>query len=1560
MTNNTDFNKSLAIIIGINEYQKEHGISPLKNARQDAQKLAEILQSKHHYRLIHPTQDNQPILDRDVTLENFKILFEKTLPEQLNPNQKNRLLFYFSGHGIARPGDHGPEGFLIPQPAQDNQSDTWLPMTVLYDYLAELTLSHVLVILDCCFAGAFRWSSTRDLNALPETITKAHYDRFIRSPAWQAISSAAYNQYALDFRDNRETGKTSEHSPFAEALFAGLEGKADIVPEGGDGVIVAQELALYLREQVEIGTQNFQTPQLWPLPRHERGEYIFLVPEQPLNLAETPELTEENNPYRGLKPYDEKHARFFFGRQKVTEKLVLHVSQANRQLTTVIGISGSGKSSLVKAGLIPHLRGKQEWHILEVIRPGQFAFNALFNTFSSLKTTSSNAKLDEILSDAQLDKILSDWSQTHPNHKLLLVIDQFEELVTMSRLVKARTSIPKETVRQKLQEWFSKVVLRQSKTETEQQREETEEVKPEWQKFLELLARILKNCPQLHLVITLRSDFESRFKDSALKKQWEEAKFPVNFMGIDEFQEVIEGPAQEMALYFEPVSLVDDIVEEVFQMPGALPLLSFTLSELYINLHQRWQNAEAEDRALTLEDYQKLGGVTGSLTRRADEEYDNLPDDAHRVTMQRVMLRMVELEGGETAKRRVGESEFNYPDDQETQRAETVLNQLVNARLIVKGKNIESSEIYYEPAHDFLITGWSKIQDWIREEQENLTLQRLLTPAVQEWDNMKPSPHQAALLKLWNRGLDLTYFAWTRTTGTIKTLFTKLLQQDQDSKEPKKSRFLWDNNPRLPLLEVIVNSDENWLSKTETEFIKNSVTKSQRTTAFISNTVTVVSLILIGLTIFAELQRRDVVTQRQETLNRQAGQVEALGSYSETLFLNNQKFEALLVNLQAGVGLKNIKEQEGPKVTNEMAILVMLHNLTDGYVKSNRLEDHREIVNSISFSPDSKMMASADWDGTIKLWSRDGQLRKTLKGHNDIGSVTFSPDGKTIASAGWDGTIKLWSREGDLLRSIKAHDGRIDCVAFSPDSQTIASAGEDNTARLWSLDGSLKNTLTGHNDTVTSVSFSPNGQLIATASDDNTIKLWSSDGHLKNTLTGHEESIKTVSFSPDSDKIISGSLDKTAKLWKIDGTLLQTFKGHTDQIWGVSFSPDGMTIATASVDNTIKLWNLDGSLQETLTGDAEANEQNAGFLDVQFSPDGQTIAAASEYNIIQLWQYSRNPIITLKGHNSLVANVSFSPNGNLIATASWDNTVKVWKRDGSLQATLNGHTDSVEAVSFSPDGKKISTGSQDNEVKLWNVSGELLRTFQGHTAEVLDVSFSSDGEIIASASQDNTVKLWRLDGTLENTLTGHDSAVNSVSFSPTGIIASASWDNTVRLWQRDGTLISTISDHSRSVLDLVFSPDGRTLASASEDNYIQLRKIENNYQTFIQPIYGDCPSEDDRSSGVLGISFSPDSQLIAATCGDNTVKFWKLDGTLLTTFKAHDEADFWGVSFSPDWQTLAIGSGDNTVVLWNFALDDLLARTCDIVGGYLKTNPNVSENDRNLCVRIPQPKSQQL
>jgi WD40 repeat protein len=496
----------------------------------------------------------------------------------------------------------------------------------------------------------------------------------------------------------------------------------------------------------------------------------------------------------------------------------------------------------------------------------------------------------------------------------------------------------------------------------------------------------------------------------------------------------------------------------------------------------------------------------------------------------------------------------------------------------------------------------------------------------------------------------------------------------------------------------------------------------------------------------------------------------------------------------------NIEENE----KKENVGLIQLWNLADGTLINTLEGDMNQVQQAVAISPDGRMVAASGWHGAT-LWKSDGTWRKKLEGHapeTAVNSITFSPDGKLLATGGVDKTVKVWKNDGTLYNTLAGHNDAVWEVSFSPDSQKIASASNDNTVKLWMVDkatnGTLLNTFAGHQDVVRSVAFSHEGKMIASGSDEGTVKLWDLRGTALKSLT-HNNQVYTVAFSPDGKTIATAWGHGWVTLWNRDGTVRKTEQSQYGAVTEIAFSPNSQVMATASGDRSVKLHNLDstskkfmeGKVLEGQTGDTAHPE----VLGMSFSSDGKIIATANysravQIGAVQLFNSSDGKLLkTLDKQQSPFWDVSFSPDGKTIAAASNDGMVKLWRSDGTFIKTLPGHEGAVHSVAFSPDGKIIATANYSKEkksgaVQLFNSSdGKLLKTLDKQQSRFWDVSFSPDGKTIAAASDDGMVKLWRSDGTFIKTLSGHEGAVHSVAFSPDSkTIASASADRTVILW----------------------------------------------------------------------------------------------------------------------------------------------------------------------------------
>jgi WD40 repeat protein len=1301
------------------------------------------------------------------------------------------------------------------------------------------------------------------------------------------------------------------------------------------------------------------------------------------------------NPYQGLAAFGEEDADFFFGQENFVDKLVEATNQ--QPLVGVIGPSGSGKSSVVFAGLIPKLRQEGNW-LIEIFKPGKDPFLPLaFALVRQLEPEAGEThKMREAMglaSDFQqgritVKQVIDQILERNPGKRLLLVADQLEELFTLCP------------------------------------------VKEEQKRFAdELLATIPQE--NITLVFTLRADFYGYVLSYRPFRDALETYTPklLSSMKREELQQAIELPAQKLDVQLED-QLTERILDDVGQEPGNLPLLEFALTRL-------WE--KQKHRTLTHAAYDEIGGVKKAIANHAEQVYQKLTK-TEKKQAQRIFLQLVRPgEGTEDTRRvatreEVGEENWN------------LVSYLAGhqARLVVTGRHQRDltplppslplpNPLHLSPALStspqpsptsphpsptrrggkgrklFIWNGEKEIVfPAVAEKEQNQSpsprrrgVGGEVTSKEEKEQNQSPSPprrgvwgevtfaedkeqNQSPSPRRGGVGGEVTFAEEkeqnqspspprrgvggevTFAEDTVEVIHEALIREWLTLREwmnANRQFRTWQERLKLALREWKKNNHdagnllrgapltvaEDWLQKRademtqeERDFIQASLkdqNKQKRIRQLAVLSLAGGFLLTLGLAGIVGVSWREA----------RISQINALAQYSDAL-LNLDESKAVKTSLKAVLEM-----QRTPWVDADTHTLVELTllNTVSFVVAPNSLGGHTKDVLAVSYSQNSKLLAAASLDSTVKLWNpTTKQEIKTLKGHTGgVWDSSFSPDGKVLATGSFDNTVKLWNTTtGKEIKTLVSHTKEVSAVSFSPNGKYLATGSADHTVKLWDTSNWKEiKTLPGHTGQVWAVSFSPDGKMLATASLDNTVKLWdTTKWKAIKTLTDHTDWVWDVCFSPDSKLLVTASKDNTVKLW--DTTkwkAIKTLTEHKNGVLAVSFSPDSKLLATASKDNTVKLWDTTKwKAIKTLTDHTE------WVWDVSFSPDGKQLATGSADNTVQLWNSTTGKgIKPSMSHMNLVNTVSFSPNGKQLATGSADNTVKLWDSStGKEIKTLTGHTKKISAVSFSPDSKLLATGSADNSVKLWDTSTwKEIQTLTRHTSPITAVSFSPDGKWLATVSADNGVKLWDTSTWKEiQTLTGHTKKISAVSFSPDSkLLATGSADNSVKLWDTSTWKeIQTLTGHINPITTVSFSLDGKQLATASYDNSVKL--WDTSTWKEIQTLTG-------HRSEVSSVSFSPDGKRLVTGSGDKTVKLWDTStGKELKTLTGHKKGVL-AVSFSPDGKLLATGGDDNTVRLWQLDFNYLVEEGCNFINNYLKPNPDdaeAQEIERQLCRKL--------
>ncbi len=1223
-----------------------------------------------------------------------------------------------------------------------------------------------------------------------------------------------------------------------------------------------------------------------------------------------PELADSLCPYLGLDAFREGKEALFFGRQRSVTQLVDRLE--SQRLLAVVGPSGSGKSSVVQAGLLPRLgagaiSGSDQWLYYPTLVPGS---RPLVNLARAIKPdgVQTYAWIEEQVAGfkagaGHLTRVVQQQVESAGAgvETAVLTIDQFEEIFTLCQ---------DDSVRQT---------------------------------FINNLLHLIQAANTRHVIIlTMRSDFEAQVaRLPEFHHLFEKAVVPVASLNASELRDTIEKPAELVGLKFED-GVVDALLKDILGEPAALPLLQFTLLKL-------WEKRERN--RVTWRAYQQLEGGRRALANSADAFYEALiPEE--QVTVKRILLRMVRPgEGLEVTSNRIRRRTL-YEKGEARYRVDQALDKLIDTRLVRLTEGDTLDDIQIEIAHEALIRNWPRLVGWLEDERERMRKRFRLTAVAEQWRALNRDPSG-----LW-RGVLLAEAAALADLNELETEFITASQTAEQQAEAEKRAA---RERELAQAHALAETERRRAEeKAEAArkltirarylaivmilaliaagvAIKNGIDANRNAAEARDN-----ERIAAGLALDANKARDDAEKARDEAIQAQAEAEKA-------------KEEA---EISAEEAAKAKEEAEASAAAEATAKLEALENANKAEASAAEAEAQTRQVIARSLAASSLDQLGSDTQLSLLLALEavnvnlaEGetppltaenalyqalqalQLQQTLTGHTEgVNDVAYNFDGTHIATASADTAVKIWDvASGQELLTLNDHRRAVTSAAFSPDDRYLATGSEDGFVILWNPNTGLRRSvLGGSHGTVQSITFSQDGALLAIANGDSSVSVWNVRLiDQKYNLFGHEDRVNDVAFTPDATQLVSGGEDGRVIIWNLDiGISIRSIEpilgddGKPITANAIAISPDGEQLLIGYADGTARVRDftqVDYPLLFTLTGHASS------IWDVAFSPAAPDdpnatirMMTASADGTVKVWNRETGRAeYTLLGHGGGVSAIAFNPASQQFATAGQDSRAKLWNIQPSFTPTiLTGHTAAVLGAAVNGDGTLVATGSGDATIKLWNaVSGDLERTLTGHNAAVNDVAYSPDSARLASAGEDHIAYIWDLaSGRVLQNL-DHGGPVNAVAFSPDGAwLATASEDGLARVWDAvDGTRLAKFdnSDNGASPANsVIFSPDGSQLLTGDSAGRITIWNVTSGEQA---AVFAEL------EGAVNDMAFSADNTSLAAAGSDGTARVWDWEsGEMQRTFAGHAGAVL-SVAFSPDGSRLATSSADGTAKLWDTA-----------------------------------------
>jgi WD40 repeat protein len=1314
------------------------------------------------------------------------------------------------------------------------------------------------------------------------------------------------------------------------------------------------------------------------------AESVPMAPQHPTSVL-------RDCPYPGMRAFTLDDGFPFFGRDRESEELLQNLRQS--RFLAVIGGSGSGKSSLVYAGLVPRLRktsllGPIEW-LVRSMRPGEQPLAELTRTLGIDSADPAAAVAHALEADREAKR-------------LLLVVDQFEAVFALG----------------------------QGKS----------------QPFCQALQSLL-NVERVAVVLTVRADFYAELMGTPLWPQIKANRVDIGPLDEAGLREAISRPAEMVGVSVES-ALVERLVSDAVEARslGILPLVQEVLVQLWekregqvLPLHAYESFISARTAYNRHPDDPQRTGLEVAIARHADGVLKRLEvEDPGQVEIaRRIFLRLVQFgEGRPDTRRQQAVAQLRASND--PVRFETILSCLARNRLVTLTADLETCRRRADIAHEALIHGWPQLQRWIEEWRKAEEIRRKLEQKAQEWIDAGTDTEGLlgtgglAVAEMWVTSPDGRELPEDDPIRRLIRESRAHIHRAEIERETTRQREL--EAARRLAAEAEARRLAEVERAREAERRAREQAEAARRQSRLAGTLKVVAAVAVALaaaafsSLYLAMKATDEANQQKTSAeeNEQIAQEETKTAHHEAnrartllLLARSQKILdqkpqlALLLTLEALRLLRDLGEYD-LDLANQSGREVL--NLTFSNLSGVGLYGHAGRVNHLAYAPDGRTLATASSDGTVRLWDvaavpvtpprvlpHDGPARRlvfapdgrtlavvaashkgevwlwdlaasdpaarprVLRRAERVEQLAIAPEGRRLATGHGDGTVRLWDLTAPdpaaRPRVLKGAEGSIIQVAFAPQGRVLAALSAAGEARLWDLttsDPAAEPRVLRHDGQITYVAFAPDGRTLASATNGGVVRLWdlaSSDPAAGPMLLHHSWPVLKVAIAPDGRTLVAAS-GNALLLWDLATAKLDRhphprhhLRGHDHTILQVEFGPDGKTVASLSSDGTARLWDLAAPGQMT-NPRVFRHEDNVDVYRVAFTPDGKTLASASADGTVRLWDLTApdpaaHPHIL--PHGQLIDLLAIAPDGRTLASAlfnSGDGTVRLWDLtapDPAARPRILHHDKPVLHIDFTPDNRTLATGTIDGTVRLWDLTAPDPAAQPGTIQHpgLAWFAIAPDGRMLASGSREgvDTVRLWDLtapDPVRAARVLRDDAPTHYLAFAPGGkTLAAAGGDGTVRLWDLTASDPATgphiLNGHRGEISWVAFAPDGKTLASGA---------VKSGDGTFrLWDLTAPDPAVSPRvikghEKTLHKLVFAPDGERLATASIDGTVRVWDLmaaDPAAGARLFSRD-ASVYDLAFSPDGQTLVTARGDGTVRLWMLDRDQLMLQARSKLG----------------------------